>query len=84
MEKPTQTPPPATGPQLDLNDLGAVVRLIDVVSRRGAFEGPELADVGSLRGRIIKFIEAVQPPKKEEDKVIPPSELGKVEEFPKQ
>ena len=80
MENSTPTPG-ASAPQLELNDLAAVVRLIDIVSRRGAFEGSELVDIGNLRGRLIKFIEAVQPPKKEETTQI---DAGKIEEFPKQ
>jgi hypothetical protein len=51
--------------QLGLNDLAAVIQIIDVCSKRGAFEGPELASVGQVRGRIAAFVEA-NAPKKEE------------------
>jgi hypothetical protein len=58
----TNTPDqPATPPQLGLNDLAAVVQMIDVCSKRGAFEGPELASVGALRTRFVEFLKANQP-----------------------
>ena len=51
----TQKTEPAT---LNIQDLALVLRLIDICSKRGAFEGAELADVGQLRARIAAFIEA--------------------------
>jgi hypothetical protein len=51
----------AAAPQLSLNDLVAVVQLIDVVSRRGAFEGSELAVIGALRNRLEAFLKASAP-----------------------
>ena len=48
-------------PQLGLGDLNAVVQIIDVCSKRGAFEGPELESVGQVRGRIAAFIQANAP-----------------------
>jgi hypothetical protein len=42
-----------TPPQLGLNDLAAVVQMIDVCSKRGAFEGPELSAIGTLRTRFV-------------------------------
>jgi len=53
----TQTTPP----QLGLNDLAATVQLIDVCSKRGAFEGPELSTIGGLRQRITDFLKAAAP-----------------------
>lgn len=49
-------------PQLEitLGDLSTVVRIIDVVTKRGAFEGAELYDVGSIRKKIVDFIELTQ------------------------
>ena len=64
-----QTPQPgmpAAAPQLALNDLAAVVQIIDIVSRRGAFEGTELTAVGALRTRFADFLKASTPPKQEE------------------
>lgn len=52
-------------PSLGIQDLAAMVQVIDVCSKRGAFEGPELESVGVLRGRLVKFIEANKPPEEE-------------------
>ncbi len=43
-------------PSLNMNDLSSVVRIIDVVSERGAFKGSELESVGSLRNKIEQFL----------------------------
>jgi hypothetical protein len=58
---PTATPPATQEAGLALNDLASVVQLIDVCSRRGAFEGAELAAVGGLRNRISDFLKANTP-----------------------
>lgn len=44
-----------------LNDLAAAVQIIDVCSKRGAFEGGELESVGQVRSRIVAFLEANKP-----------------------
>ena len=54
-------------PQLGLGDLAAVIQIIDVCSKRGAFEGPELESVGQVRGRIAAFVQANAPQKPEEN-----------------
>ena len=52
-------PTPESGDQgLNLNDIRACVTLIDIVTKRGAFEGPEMADVGSVRNRLDNFLKA--------------------------
>ena len=48
-------------PQLGLNDIATMVQIIDLVSRRGGFEGQELETVGALRSRVVKFLEANKP-----------------------
>jgi hypothetical protein len=53
------------GVQLGLNELAGAIKIIDVCSERGAFKGPELEEVGRLRGRLAQFIEA-NAPKQEE------------------
>ena len=55
------TPPPGQEAGLSLSDLASVVQLIDVCSRRGAFEGAELAAIGGLRNRISDFLKANTP-----------------------
>lgn len=47
-------------PQLGLNDIATMVQIIDLVSRRGGFEGPELEAVGGMRSRIVTFLQAAQ------------------------
>jgi hypothetical protein len=38
-----------------------MVQIIDVCSKRGGFEGQELEAVGSLRNRVVKFLNAAAP-----------------------
>jgi hypothetical protein len=62
MAKKTETP--AAEPQIhsiNLGDLNAVIRIIDVVTKRGAINGDELADVGAVRNRIQEFVTASTP-----------------------
>jgi hypothetical protein len=51
--------------QLGMGDLAAVIQIIDVCSKRGAFEGPELESVGQIRGKFAAFVQANQPPAEE-------------------
>ena len=46
-----------TGVQLSLQDISTMVQVIDLCSKRGGFEGPELEAVGGLRSRIVAFLE---------------------------
>ena len=48
-------------PQLTLNDLASVIRLIDVISSRGGFKGEELSEVGALRDKYLAFLQAASP-----------------------
>ena len=48
-------------PQLSLQDISTFVQIIDICSKRGGFEGPELEAVGGLRSRVVKFLEANAP-----------------------
>ena len=48
-------------PQLNINDLVSIVKIIDACSERGAFRGNEMASVGAVRERIAAFAEANQP-----------------------
>jgi hypothetical protein len=66
-DKPTTNETPSKDvPQLGLVDLAAVVRIIDTVSRRGAFEGAELAEIGGLRNRFVAFLNANAPKQEEQ------------------
>lgn len=58
-----------TNSDITLNDFVVMVKLIDVCSKRGAFEGAELKDVGVLRGRLVAFIDANKPEEPESEEV---------------
>ena len=44
--------------QLSLQDIATMVQIIDICSKRGGFEGPELEAVGGLRNRTVTFLNA--------------------------
>ena len=46
---------------LSLNDINLILSVIDVCSKRGAFEGGDLEVVGGLRTRLVNFINSVKP-----------------------
>ena len=50
---------------LSLNDITACVSIIDIVTKRGAFEGSEMADVGGVRNRLATFLEAAKAAQEE-------------------
>ena len=50
---------------LSLGDISAMVSIIDICSKRGAFEGSELETVGALRSRINAFVAQANPPAEE-------------------
>lgn len=52
---------------LSLGDISAMVSIIDICSKRGAFEGSELETVGTLRSRIAAFVAQANPPEEEVD-----------------
>ena len=66
---------------LNVQDIINVVKIIDVVSERGAVKGDELSSVGTVRDRLVAFVNANTPQQTEEDvepngseEVIEPSE----------
>jgi hypothetical protein len=48
-------------PQLSLQDIATMAQIIDICSRRGAFEGQELEAVGGVRNRVVGFLQAAAP-----------------------
>ncbi len=46
--------------ELTIQDLTAVVQVIDVVTARGALRGDELSTVGGLRDKVAAFVKAAQ------------------------
>ena len=67
MANETDQQPEAEAPQLSLHDIASTIKIIDVVSKRGAFEGGEMADVGAVRNRLVAFLEATQPAEEVEE-----------------
>jgi len=47
--------------ELQLGDIEACIKIIDVSCKRGAFNGDELSAVGSVRDRLFKFLSATKP-----------------------
>jgi hypothetical protein len=46
---------------ITINDVATMLQVIDVVSRRGAFQGNEMEGVGSLRTKMEKFLQQNAP-----------------------
>mgnify|MGYP007062863928 FL=1 len=63
--------------QLTLQDIDAVVRVIDIVSTRGAIRGDELVPVGQLRAKFVSVLEA----EAERQKALAPEPVA-VEQLP--
>ena len=45
---------------LAVNDLALAVNIIDVASKRGAFEGKDLSTVGQVRDNIKAYVDKVE------------------------
>jgi hypothetical protein len=59
VETPAETAP-AAAPELNINDLVAMRNVIDVVTKRGAFQANELSSVGQLFDKLNAFLDAAQ------------------------
>lgn len=55
-----QAEAPAVPPAVTVNDLANVYAVIDLASKRGAFQAGELSAVGSVANKIKAFIDHVQ------------------------
>jgi hypothetical protein len=44
---------------ISLNDLQLCLQIVDLASERGAFKGPELSQVGSIRDKLAIFLDYV-------------------------
>lgn len=64
----------AAAPELQIRDLALAVNIIDLCSKRGAFEGPEMEQVGALRGRLATFVKASVPAQEEAAEEAPAEE----------
>lgn len=52
---------------ITLSDISTMVQVIDAVSRRGGFEGQELAGVGMLRNKLVAYVNQNAPQQQVED-----------------
>ena len=48
-------------PQLSVNDLKNLLAIIDVASKRGAFQTKEFAAIGDVYARVEAFVNATLP-----------------------
>jgi len=53
--------------QLTVNDLQLLARIIDLASRRGAFQAVELADVGVAFNKLTNFLAWVESEEKKKE-----------------
>jgi glutamate synthase domain-containing protein 1 len=60
-QAPTQEQQEQAEVQISLQDIATIVQMIDVVSRRGAYEGNEMAGVGMLRNKLEAFLRQNAP-----------------------
>lgn len=62
-------------PIINVSDLELMVQIIDTCSRRGAFEGKEMAGIGEVRNRIVSVVNSyTEKPADETDTVTPKTE----------
>lgn len=55
----TNTPQPEQPESISLNDLQMCLQIVDLASERGAFKGPELSQVGTVRDKLATFLDFV-------------------------
>lgn len=72
----TEQAQPAT---LSVQDIAAAVQIIDIGSQRGAFRGSELSGVGTLRDRLVAFLNSQG---QEDPAGVPSPETSDVSEEP--
>jgi len=54
--------------QIGLAEISSCVTIIDMVTTRGGFKGPELSSVGMLRDRLALFVEQNKPTDSKDEK----------------
>lgn len=67
-ETQTQTQTPVEPVQLTITDLQLLGQIIDLASRRGAFQAPELAQVGAAYNKLASFLAYVDATTKASEK----------------
>ena len=63
-EAPASAEAPAQAPMVTVNDLVNVYNIIDLASKRGAFQAAELASVGAIANKVKAFVDHVQAQQK--------------------
>lgn len=53
-------------PSLNINDIATSVKIIDLAASKGAFVGPDLEAIGSIRNRAAAMVEAAREKEKSE------------------
>lgn len=61
---------------ITLNDIATTLQIIDVVSRRGAFQGNELRGVGMLRDKLEVYLQQNGPQQTSEQQMAAAAEQG--------
>ena len=51
---------PAAAPSVTVNDLVNIYNIIDLASKRGAFQANELSSVGAVANKVKEFVDHVQ------------------------
>ena len=64
----TETQTPTEPVQLTITDLQLLGQIIDLASRRGAFQAPELAQVGAAYNKLASFLAYVDATTKASEK----------------
>ena len=59
-QAPASAEAPAEAPKVTVNDLVNVYNIIDLASKRGAFQAAELASVGAIANKVKAFVDHVQ------------------------
>ena len=60
----TAAPEHAPAPSVSVNDLVNIYNIIDLASKRGAFQANELASVGAVANKVKEFVDHVQAAQK--------------------
>ena len=60
----TAAPEQAPAPSVSVNDLVNIYNIIDLASKRGAFQANELASVGAVANKVKEFVDHVQAAQK--------------------
>tara|TARA_Y100000015_G_scaffold16107_1_gene15458 strand:- start:158 stop:445 length:288 start_codon:yes stop_codon:yes gene_type:complete len=63
-QAPASAEAPAEAPRVTVNDLVNVYNIIDLASKRGAFQAAELSSVGAVANKVKAFVDHVQEQQK--------------------